>query len=160
MARLESVSTDALEEALDAVDGKKETIRLVAALIYKRGPSVPMIAEWLNVREATIYRWFDRMESEPLREAVQDRPRPGRPPKLSESARETFEEVVREPPTASGFDRDHWTTSLAARYLAEEFGVDYTERHVQRLLREVGLAPERAGSAEADNRERIWLPAN
>lgn len=34
----------------------------MVAIIYKRGPSVPMIAEWLDKRERTIYNWLDRLE--------------------------------------------------------------------------------------------------
>jgi hypothetical protein len=31
-----------------------------------------MIAEWLDTREQTIYRWFDRLEEEPIDQAVKD----------------------------------------------------------------------------------------
>jgi len=94
MARLENISVEELEAALDDATGKRETKRLLVAIIYKRGPSIPMIAEWLDTREQTIYRWFDRLEEEPISEAVQDRKRSGRPSKLGEAEREAFQEVV------------------------------------------------------------------
>ncbi|MEF8838399.1 MAG: helix-turn-helix domain-containing protein [Haloarculaceae archaeon] len=160
MGRLEDVSVEDLEAALEAAEGKTETKRLLVAIIYKRGPSVPMIAEWLNTREQTIYRWFDRLENEPIREAVTDRPRPGRPPKLSDEQRAAFRDAVARPPAAVGFDEPAWSTTLARRYLVEEFGVEYTKRHVQRLLRNAGLRPRvpRPGSdAEpADQRVQYW----
>ncbi len=140
MARLDGVSTDELEAALGRVDGKKEAMRLVAALIYKRGPSVPMIADWLAVREATIYRWFDRIEAEPLDRAVRDRPRPGRPPALSGADRERLEAAVADPPTSVGYERQTWTLELVRRFIRDEFGVDYTTRHVRRLLDEADLS--------------------
>lgn len=45
MAQLENVSVEELEAALDDATGKKETQRLLVGIIYKRGPSVQMLAE-------------------------------------------------------------------------------------------------------------------
>lgn len=163
MARLENVSVDELEAALDEATAKKETKRLLVAIMYKRGPSVPMIAEWLDVRVQTIYRWFDRLESEPVERAVRDRQRSGRPSKLDDGELAAFRELVREPPTAKGYDRQEWTTGLAQQALEDEFGVEYSRRHVQRLLKEAGLVSEssRADShtADEDERSRVWRPA-
>ena len=125
MARLENVSVEELEAALDAADGKRETKRLLVAIIYKRGPSAPMIAEWLDTREQTIYRWFDRLETEPIEQAVKDRQRPGRPPKLD-----------------------------------DEFDVEYSRRHVQRLLQDAGLTWQtprpQPPTADEDERTEFW----
>ncbi|MEF8853456.1 MAG: helix-turn-helix domain-containing protein [Haloarculaceae archaeon] len=159
MARLEDVPVEELEAALAEATGKKETQRLLVAIIYKRGPSVPMIARWLDTREQTIYRWFDRLEAEPVEQAVRDRQRPGRPPKLEGSDRETFREAVRSPPADSGYDEPAWTTGLARRFLSDEFGVEYSRRHVQRLLREAGLTCDSGGSAPDDGRTRVWEPS-
>lgn len=160
MARLEDVPVDALEAALDEATGKTETERLLVAIIYKRGPSVPMIAEWLDVREQTIYRWFDRLETEPIDEAVRDRQRPGRPPKLADARREEFREIVRRPPTEAGYDQPAWTTGLARRVLNERFDVEYSRRHVRRLLKDAGLSrqpsPPQSAPADGDGRSEFW----
>jgi transposase len=140
MGRLADVPIEELETALDDATGKKETMRLLTAMIYKRGPSVPMIAEWLDVREATIYGWFDRLEDEPIDAAVRDRERPGRPPKLTEEQRTALRKAVRRPPEASGYSEATWTVALAQQYLEERFGVEYSGRHVRRLLGAVDSA--------------------
>jgi len=136
MTRLESVSLDDLHDALDDATGKKATRRLMVAILYKRGPSVPMIADWFDMREGTVYRWFDRLEAEPVEEAIRDRPKPGRPPKLTDDQRETFEQALREPPTERGYDASAWSPAIARDFLDEEFDVAYTLRHVRRLLNE------------------------
>jgi transposase len=164
MARLQNVSVAALEAALDEATRKRETKRLLVAIIYKRGPSVPMIAEWLDTREQTIYRWFDRLESEPVAEAVRDRQRSGRPPKLADADRERFREAVRNSPEAVGYDRTAWTTALAQRFLRAEFDVDYSRRHVQRLLGDAGLTwgtqrPHQSAT-DADERTEFWSPGD
>lgn len=160
MARLEDISVEELEEALDEAEGKKETKRLLAAIIYKRGPSGPMIAEWLDTREQTIYSWFDRIESEPISEAVKDRPKPGRPSKLSDQQREEFQTAVNQPPSEAGYDEPAWSTKLAKKFLAEEFGLDYSMRHVQRLLKDAGLTHQtprpQPPTADEDERVQYW----
>lgn len=138
MSRLEDVRIEELDAALEVASGKREILRVVAAILYKRGPSVPMIAEWFDVREQTIYRWFDRFEGEPVERAIRDRPRSGRPPKLDDADRKAFRRAIRQPPTAVGYDEDSWTAELAQDFIADEFGVDYSRRHVQRLLDDVG----------------------
>jgi len=142
MTRLENVSVEELEAALDEATGKRETKRLLVAIIYKRGPSAPMIAEWLDTREQTIYRWFDRLEKEPVRQAVRDRQRSGRPPKLDDSERANFQKAVRDSPSEAGYDQPAWTTELAQQFLQDEFGAEYSRRHVQRLLKDAGLTPQ------------------
>lgn len=40
---------------------KQEAMRLMVAILSKQGPSVSMIARWFDLREATVYAWFDRL---------------------------------------------------------------------------------------------------
>lgn len=138
MSLLDGVSTDQLHDALAEVEGKKPTQRLLFAILYKQGPSVPMIAEWFDMRAQTIYRWFEAMETEPLHEAIHDDPPPGRPPKLSESAYEQFLQTLEAPPSNVGYAADAWTTELVSQHLLEEFGVEYSRRHVRRLIADAG----------------------
>lgn len=136
MARLGDVSVGELEDALIDVEGYREARRLLAAIIYKRGPSVPMLASWLDVREATIYRWFDRLETEPIDEAIRDDPRSGRPPKLSDRKRQELVATLEVSPGEFGYEASEWTPALVQRYVQESFGVSYSERHARRLLPE------------------------
>lgn len=140
MALLEDISVDELQDALDSVESKKPTQRLILAILYKQGPSVPMIADWFDMRDDTIYRWFREMDHAPLLDAIHDDPPPGRPPKLTDDEREQFEAAVQAAPEAVGYDAPAWTTNLARRYLNEEFDVEYTPRHVRRLLTNAGLS--------------------
>jgi transposase len=160
MTRLENVSAEELEAALDEATGKRETQRLLVAIIYKRGPSAPMIAEWLDTREQTIYRWFDRLEEEPIRQAVQDRQRSGRPPKLDDADRAEFQKAVQNPPSQAGYDEPAWTTGLAQQFLQDEFDAEYSRRHVQRLLKDAGLTWQtprpQPPTADEDERIEFW----
>ena len=136
MGKLDDVSLEELHDALETVTGAKPTQRLMLAILYKQGPSVPMLAEWFDMRERTIYDWFDRIEARPLDEAVHDDPRPGRPPKLDAGQRDAFEAALKRPPSERGLDAETWTPPVARTFLREQFDVEYTRRHVRRLLAE------------------------
>lgn len=156
MALLENISVAELHDALDEVETKKPTQRLHLAILYKQGPSVPMIADWFGMRDDTIYRWFREMEQQPLMDAIHDDPPPGRPPKLSTDEQQQFETALQDAPTEAGYDAPAWTTKLARRYLEEEFDVEYTPRHVRRLLKKSGLSFQtpRPQPPTADDEER------
>lgn len=134
MAKLEDISLAELHELLDEVNEKKPTQRLMLAVLYKKGPSVPMIADWFDMRDRTVYNWFDRMEQEPLEEAIHDESRPGRPPKLSSEQRAAFEAALDDTPIEHGFEAENWTPAVAQAFLHEAFNVEYSLRQVQRLL--------------------------
>ena len=137
MGHLESISTDDLRDELLRLDDGRQARRLVVALLYRYGHSGPAIADLFDVREATVYAWLDRFEAaDGAAEAAADRPRPGRPPKLTPAERATFHDALEEPPEAVGWSADSWTPEAAREYLASEFGVDYSLRHVRRLLAE------------------------
>lgn len=108
--------------------------RLHAAILYKQGVSAPRIAEWLDVRPATVYGWLDRLDSaETIIEGVMYDTRPGRPTKLNEEELEELFELLAKPPTAVGMDAKKWTPQLARAFLASRYGVDYSVRHLRRL---------------------------
>lgn len=87
----------------------------MAAIIYKRGPPVPMLTGWLDTREPTIYRRFDRLEDKPTEQAIKDQLRSGRPPKLDDVDHEEFRTAVHYPPTEAGYDEPAWTVKSESR---------------------------------------------
>ncbi|MFB6267120.1 MAG: helix-turn-helix domain-containing protein [Halodesulfurarchaeum sp.] len=135
MPRIDDVSLAELREALDEFDDRRPMLRLVAAVLYKQGPSVPEIAAWLDVREATVYDWFDRLEgAEDLDAAVRDSPRPGRPAKLDPEMRAAALSDLAGSPRDVGVEAAEWTPELARQHLEERYGVSYSRRHASRLL--------------------------
>ena len=63
MEHLDEISIEELQDALDNVEGKKPTERLLAAIAYKNGVTQNELAEWYGVHQKTIYNWLKRLVS-------------------------------------------------------------------------------------------------
>lgn len=136
MTRIEDVPMEDLRGATESFDQHRSIRRLYAAILYKQGVSAPRIADWFDVRPATVYGWLDRLEpAESIIEGVTDDTRPGRPTKLNEEELEDFFGLLSKPPTAVGMDAKKWTPRIARGLLASRYGVDYSVRHLRRLLK-------------------------
>ena len=140
-----NVSTEDLREVLAEVDGKKPTQRLMAAINYleEDGATMEEIAQRYGYTAGWLSRWlnrFERLESEPFEAVVYDEERSGRPSQLTEQQKQEFTEILQDSPEDVGLDAPAWSVPLARKYLTEEFDVEYSNRHVRRLLREAGLS--------------------
>jgi transposase len=137
MTRLEEVDADDLRTVLDDV-GDLPTQRLMAAILYKEGFSVPTIAEWFEMREGTVYNWFDRIESQPIDQAIVDSPR-GRNSRLSYEQQQV-RRTIQQPPQEVGYDEPEWYPQLVQHYLVEAFDVEYSIGHIRKLMYEADIS--------------------
>ncbi|SEH17724.1 Transposase [Natronorubrum sediminis] len=139
MDHLEDLSVDELHAALENVEGKKPTQRLLAAIAYKNGVTQTELADWHNVERKTIYSWLNRLDAESLEAAVEDEHRPGRPRKLSEDERLEFERTVQESPPDAYDVGSGWSPSIVQQYLVDTYDVHYSLPSCRRILKEVGF---------------------
>lgn len=134
---LEGVTLEELRRTLAEVEGKRATQRVMAGISYKDGVPQTTIAERHDVSRNTVRNWLERLErleDEPVEEVLHDAPRPGRPPKLTDDQREQLCETLSRPPREAGVDATAWTPSVAQRYIADAYDVEYHVRHVRRIL--------------------------
>lgn len=140
MEHLDEISVEELQAALDNIEGKKPTERLLAAIAYKNGVTQTELAEWHGVQRRTIYSWLKRLDTDKsLEQAVIDDKRTGRKRKISETQQEEFEETVHDPPEEVGIDAPAWTPALVQQYFEETYDVEYSIPSCRRLLKEAGL---------------------
>jgi transposase len=136
MDKLAEVSADDLRAALADVESAKAAKRLMVALDYKDDVSVATLADRYGVPRSTLYYWLDRFEEQSIADAIEDEPRPGRPPRLTDAAREALQTDLDDEPSDHGYDEETWTPELVQQYIEREYGVSYSTGHVRRLLRE------------------------
>lgn len=111
----------------------------MAAIIYKCGPSAPVLVEWFAMREQTIYRG-STVSTKNYDHAIQDRQRSGRPRKLDKTDWGEFRHALQSLPEEGGHNQLAWTTALARLFLEDKFDGAYSHHHIQRLLKGAGLS--------------------
>ncbi len=152
MDHLDELSVEELQRALNEVEENNPTQRLTAAIAYKNGVTQTELAEWYSVQRRTIYSWLKRLETEPLKQAVQDDHWSGRPRKLTEKQQNQLEQTLQQPPTEAGID----APALLEDFLEETFDVDCSTPSCRRLMKEAGLSYQkpRRTAAEAEPEDR------
>lgn len=134
MGRLEDISLEELRDQLKETDEKVPAQRLLTAIGRKQGDSISELAERHDVTTKTIQNWLDRFEDRPVDRAPYDDDRSGRPPKLTDEERDEFFADLHRSPETFGYERSTWTPAVAHRHLEDKFDVDYSVRHVRRMM--------------------------
>jgi transposase len=130
-------------------DGRKldhrtlEVLRLRAVEQVQAGAHPEDVAETLGLHRKTVYGWLAKFR-EGGRDALLAKPVPGRPSKLSgvQIAR-LYELIVGADPRQLSFAFALWTREMVRQVIRREFGVALSVVSVGRLLRTMGLSPQR-----------------
>src|SRR5919109_4835753 len=130
-------------------DGRKldhktlEQLRIRAVGQVEQGAHPDEVAAGLGMTRAAVYAWLAKYREGGL-EALKARPVPGRPPKLSGSQlARLYGLVVGNDPRQLRFAFALWTRAMIRELIRREFHVSLSEVSVGRLLRKLGLSPQR-----------------
>lgn len=111
-----------------------ERRRRRAVDLLKAGASITDVARRLGCSHSSVILWRDAVRRRGPT-ALEAKPAPGRPPKLTTRQRATLPRLLLRGTAAWGFDTELWTTSRIARVIQREFGVQLHRAHVGRVLR-------------------------
>ncbi len=67
----------------------------------------------------------------------------GRPKTINPEYLSRLKELVSQSPAKSGYPLERWTANLLSQHLASEFEIEISDRHINRLLKQMGLATHR-----------------
>jgi transposase len=130
-------------------DGRKldhktlEQLRIRTVRQIEQGAHPEEIAAALGMTRAAVYGWLAKYREGGLA-ALKARPVPGRPPKLSGAQlQRIYILVVGNDPRQLQFVFALWTRAMVRELIGREFGVRLSEVSVGRLLRKLGLSPQR-----------------
>ncbi|MEX5638184.1 IS630 family transposase, partial [Parafrankia sp. FMc2] len=92
---------------------------------------------------STVYSWLQaRNEGGP--DALKVKAASGRPPRLSEEqTTQLWKLIVGRDPRQMQFDFALWTREMVRELIRREFGIEYTAQGIGKLLRRMGLSPQR-----------------
>jgi putative transposase len=64
----------------------------------------------------------------------------GRPKTVNEQYLDRLKELVSHSPREYGYPFQRWTAQWLSKHLAKELGIDISDRHINRLLKQMGLS--------------------
>ena len=131
------------------MDGRKldhrtrEAIRIRAVKQVEGGQSPEVVIKALGFHRSCIYQWLAKYREGGI-EALKTREIPGRPLKLNGSQlKKIFDIVTSKNPLQLKFEFALWTRAMVRQLIRERFGVRLSEVSVGRLLKKLGLSPQR-----------------
>lgn len=132
-----------------------EGARLLEAGVMAQGE----IARHLGVTEAAVSKW-KRQLLEGGSQALRARKASGRPPKLDDIAKVELVQKLEEGAIAAGFPTEQWTQARVKQLIKQEFGVDYHQNYISRLLDDLGWSVQKMDPRAIERDEeliRAWL---
>ena len=94
------------------------------------GDSVELAASKSGVTKRVGYIWQYRWNEEGY-EGLKPKYRGGRPAQITDKQKEELYQILTE--------RDDWTTKEIRKLIKDNFGIEFSEKHVRTILRSLGL---------------------
>lgn len=130
-------------------DGRKldhktlEQLRIRTVQQIQDGAHPEAIAAALGLARSTVFGWLAKYREGGL-DALRAKPVPGRPPRLDGAQMQRlYALVVGNDPRQLRFEFALWTRAMIRELIRREFHVRLSEVSVGRLLRKLGLSPQR-----------------
>lgn len=135
-----------------------EMRRMIAGRLLLEGKGIREVARLVGAAPSAVLGWKRKLEEGGL-EALQAKPHPGRPARLTAQQKRELESVLLKGARAAGFPTELWTLGRVAEVIEREFGVTYTPGHVWHILRSMGWScqkPERRARERDEEAIATW----
>ncbi|MBD2595583.1 helix-turn-helix domain-containing protein [Nostoc spongiaeforme FACHB-130] len=120
----------------DLSDSYRQRIEIM--LLTDEGKSQTEICQILGCCAATARHWM-HIARIGMAHQWQDFPI-GRPKAVNEQYLERLRELVSNSPRDYGYSFRRWTVNWLQKHLAKELGMEISDRHIKRLLKQMGLS--------------------
>ncbi len=134
---------------MEKLDGRKldhktrEAIRKRAVQRIKAGESPEVVIKALGYHRSAVYQWL-KLFNEGGIEALTFKKIPGAKPKLTTAQKKkVFDIVTMKNPEQLKFPFALWTLGMVRQLIIDKFGVTLSEVSVGRLLKALGLTPQK-----------------
>ncbi|AFZ00977.1 helix-turn-helix domain-containing protein [Calothrix sp. PCC 6303] len=120
--------------------------RLEIMLLADIGKSQTQICQTLGCSQEMARYWISRAEAG-LAHKWQERSL-GRPKTINDQYIQRLKELVSKNPRDYGYSFQNWTAQWLSKHLANEFGIEISDRHINRLLKNMGLSTKSKNASE------------
>lgn len=145
------------EAASDGAD--RVAKRIHAVLLNSEEHTSGKISEILNVSRSKVSEWLKIYEEQGF-EGLKEGERSGRPSRLSDVQKIILCDIIDSGPIAFGYSSGIWTSKRIAQVIFEEFGVEYHDGHVRKLLYDFGFSvrsPKRVLALADKEKQARWV---
>lgn len=123
-----------LEELKTVIQEKRKDAKMLERLLFikflYKGDPVPKAAKRVEVSDVTGYNWLERWNEGGV-EGIKPQFAGGPKPKLNQEQKEKLREMLEE--------EEPWTTEEAQDLVKREFGVEYSDTQIRRILKDIGF---------------------
>lgn len=112
--------------------------RIEIMLLADEGKTQRSICQILGCCPATARHWM-HIARTGMAHQWQDCPI-GRPKAINDQYLERLKELLSSSPRDHGYVFRRWTTNWLGKHLTKEFGIEVSDRHIKRLLKQMGLS--------------------
>ncbi|MEH1938153.1 MAG: helix-turn-helix domain-containing protein [Nostoc sp.] len=112
--------------------------RIEIMLLADEGKTQRSICQTLGCCAATARHWM-HIARTGMAHQWQDCPI-GRPKAINDQYLERLKELLSSSPRDHGYAFRRWTTNWLGKHLTKEFGIEVSDRHLKRLLKQMGLS--------------------
>ena len=112
--------------------------RVRAVLLSHKKYNISRLSQILDLNNDDVSKWLNRYESEGVT-GLLNRPRSGRPAKITQHHIRLMLEVIEKSPRLYGYNRSQWDCNLLSLYLKKRTKVVISDEWVRLLLRRFGF---------------------
>jgi putative transposase len=120
--------------------------RIEIMLLADLGQSQTQICENLSCSHETARYWIYMAKTGQAHKW--DATAVGRPKTIDDEYLERLKELIARSPREYGYAFERWTAQWLSKHLAQEFGVEVSDRHINRLLKNMGLSTRSKNSRQ------------
>ncbi|MBN3942786.1 MAG: helix-turn-helix domain-containing protein [Nostoc sp. NMS9] len=131
--------------------------RIEIILLADEGKTQTEICQILGCCPATARHWM-HIARTGMAHQWQDCPI-GRPKAINDEYLERLKELIKSSPREHGYAFRRWTANWLVKHLAKEFGIEVSDRHIKRLLKQMGLSTlPKPSNSEGNSNEQTKSP--
>ncbi|MBD0303357.1 MAG: helix-turn-helix domain-containing protein [Tolypothrix sp. T3-bin4] len=123
--------------------------RIEIMLLADAGKSQAQVCEELGCSQKTARQWIG-MASKGKAHLWHESPI-GRPHTVNDGYLKRLRELVSHNPRDYGYPFKQWTAGWLSKHLKDETGIEISDRHINRLLKEMGLSTRSTHAKEVTN---------
>ncbi|MDP3313365.1 helix-turn-helix domain-containing protein [Lutibacter sp.] len=152
--KIENYSSEELKALLRKDEKFQQGVRLYACYQVSKGKKPKELEDLYETSFKSICNWVNKLNEGGV-EALIDKEKPGRPPKLTKEQKEKIKFVVLEQsPEDYQYNSSTWTGLLLIDWIDKQYNIVYKKAQIYNILKNMGLTFQKSKGFYPEAKER------